>query len=361
MEVTKKDILRHYLCSLLVYGLILLLLFIMPVFNQEVENPYISYLTVLFVYYIGYAVMGYPILMKFKPQSVLNSRNVVIVEYFKRWFKKTSSEDFLSGILLNDEEKQAFVILFIKAFFGSYCLSLLCNKYLIHLGYDFEFLGAMWENSAAYVQSAGIWNGIIQFIDDTTDMWVTLMLTLTNLVFAFSYLTESEYFKNKIQYADTTFLGIFSCVMCYYPFTLLTDKIMPISLKDVVPVESLALRITIYVLVILANIVITMAVLRLGTKSGNLTNRGIVTGFPYNVVRHPEYSMRMLYVILTVIPMYIIGDLGFLGNIVLTLGMFLWVFVFVVRAITEERNLIKDENYKNYMQRVKHRFIPYLI
>ena len=116
MEVTQKDVLKHYLCSLLVYGLVLVILFIMPVFNQDVVNPYFSYLTVLLVYYLLYAIFAYPVLMKFKPLSVINSRNIVIFNYIKKQFSKTSLEDKLSGLYFNDEEKQAFMILFIKAF-----------------------------------------------------------------------------------------------------------------------------------------------------------------------------------------------------------------------------------------------------
>lgn len=361
MEVTNKDILKHYLSSVLVYGLVLVLLFIIPAFNQDVPNPYISSLTVLLTYYILYVVFAYPIFKKLRPESVLTSRSVVIVEYLKKIFKKLPPEEKLTVLTMNEDEKQAFVILFIKAFFGSYCLSLLCNKYLPQLVYDFDFLNALFNNSMFYAQNNGFWGGVIQFIDDTADMWLILMFMITNLVLAFSYLTEANIFKNKIKYADTSFLGVFSCIICYYPFILLTEKIMPVTLKELVPVENAPVRISLYVLVIITNLIMTISVLRLGTKSGNLTNRGVVTSFPYNIVRHPEYAMRILYIILTIIPMYIIGELSVLGNIVLTAGMLMWILVYVIRAVTEERNLIKDDDYKNYMQKVKHRFIPFVV
>lgn len=361
MEVTKKDILKHYLSSVFVYGFILLLLFIMPAFNQDITNVKISYLTVLLVYYILYVVFAYPIFAKFKPQSVLNSRNVVIVDYIKRQFKRATTEEKIANISMNETEKQSFVILFIKAFFGSYCLSLLCNKYLLQLGYSLDFLRTMNEQILLYFDASGFWGGVLQYIDDTADVWLALMFTVTNFVFAFSYLTEAEFLKNKINYADTSFLGIFSCIMCYYPFVLLTEKIIPIAMKDVIPVDNEILRLTIYILVMLVNLGATIAVLRLGTKSGNLTNRGIVTGFPYNIVRHPEYSMKIFYIVLTVIPAYVAGNLSILGNIVLTIGMLMWIMLFVLRSVTEERNLIKDENYKNYIQKVKYRFIPFVV
>ena len=54
MEVTNKDILKHYLSSVLDYGIILLILFVSPLFNQNIENPWLSYFSVLVVYYILY-------------------------------------------------------------------------------------------------------------------------------------------------------------------------------------------------------------------------------------------------------------------------------------------------------------------
>ena len=358
-HVTNKDILKHYLSSVLVYGIILLILFISPLFNQNIENPLLSYLSILTVYYILYVIFAYPIYKRIKPVSVLESRNLVIVNYFKRQFRiERSLEQKLSDINLSDYEKQAFIILFIKTFFGVYSLSLLCNKFIPQMGYSIDFISEMFSQSINYIQSNGLFMGIMQYIDDTADMFLNLIFTVTTFIFAFSYLTEADFLKNRIKYADTTFLGIFSCVMCFYPFMLITEKIIPVNLQTLVPIDNLYLRILVFFLAVLFNLISLVAIARLGTKAGNLTNRGIVTGFPYNIIRHPDYSMQIGYIILTMIPLYAAGDLNILGDIVLTIGMFLWIGIYVLRAITEERNLIKDDEYKNYCRKVKYRFIP---
>ena len=257
----------------------------------------------LLVYYILYVIFAYPILKKFRPQSVLESRNVVIIDYFKRQFAKSrNTEQKLTDMNLNENEKQAFVILFIKTFFGVYSLSLLCNKFLPQMSYNLEFLKEMFFQCGQYIQTNGLIGGIMQYIDDTADMWLSMIFTITAFVFAFSYLTEADFLKNKIKYADTTPLGIFSCIMCFYPFMLITEKLMPVNMQDLVQIENLPLRLTIYILAILVNFISMIAILRLGTKSGNLTNRGIVTGFPYNIVRHPDYAMQIGYIILTFTP-----------------------------------------------------------
>lgn len=361
MEVSVKDVIKHYISSIVVYGVVLLILFVTPAFNQNIPNPYFSYLTVLLIYYILYVILALPLYLKFKPQSVLNSRNIVIINYFKRLFKKSPLEDKLIQISPDKEEKQALIILFIKAFFGSYTLSLLCNKYLVQLDYNFDFLATVCRQSSYYIHSSGILNGILQFVDDTTDIWLSLMFTVVNIVFALSYLTEFDGFKNKIKYADDTFLGIISCIMCYYPFMLLTEKIIPIAMSDIVPVENDFLRLTLYILVLIINVIITLAVIRLGLKTGNLTNRGIVKGFPYNIIRHPQYSMQMFYIIFTVLAVCFTQKLTFIQYIIIIFGMLMWLGVYVIRSITEERNLIKDDDYKAYVSHVKYRFIPYII
>ncbi len=359
MEVTNKDILKHYLSSVLVYGIILLILFISPLFNQNIENPLFSYFSVLFVYYILYVIFAYPIFKKFRPQSVLESRNVVIINYFRRQFSKGRNLDQkLFEMNLNENEKQAFVILFIKTFFGVYSLNLLCGKFLPQMSYNFDFVSEMFSQSIQYIQMNGIWSGILQYLDDTADMWLTFMFTVTALVFAFSYLTEADFLKNRIKYADTTPLGILSCVMCFYPFTLISERLFPVNTQELVPIDDLYLRIAIFILAILVNFISMFAILRLGTRAGNLTNRGIVTGFPYNIIRHPDYAMQICYIILTFVPLYVSDTLNILGDIVLTVGMLLWIGVYILRAITEERNLIKDDEYKAYCQKVKYRFIP---
>ena len=359
MEVTNKDILKHYLSSVLIYGIILLILFISPLFNQNIENPWLSYFSVLLVYYILYVIFAYPIFKKFKPVSILESRNVTIFDFFKRQFTRGRSlEQKLSDMNLNENEKQAFMILFIKTFFGVYSLSLLCSKFLPQMGYNIDFLCEMFNQSVQYTQSGGIFGGIAQYIDDTADMWLNLMFTLTTIVFAFSYLTEADFLKNRIKYADTTPLGIFSCLICFYPFILITEKLFPINMQELIPIDNLYLRISVFLLAITVNLISTIAILKLGTKCGNLTNRGIVTGFPYNIVRHPDYAMQICYIILTMIPLYAAGDLNILGNIVLTIGMLLWIGVYVLRAITEERNLVKDADYQKYCESVKYRFMP---
>lgn len=360
-EVTQKDVLKHYLSSILVYGIILLLVAISPLFNQDFEWGYFNYITVLSIYYVLYILFAYPILLKRKPESILNSRSVAIINYFKKQFNRgITITERLNNVTPSENEKQAFVIMFVKAFFTVIGLNLLCNKYLPMIGYDIDFMKTMFEQATQYSLNSGIFMAIAQYLEDTQDMWLTIMFTITTAVLTFSYMTETRILGNKIKYADTTPLGIISCLMCYYPLILLTNKLLPLNQRELIPLENITIRTFVYIIILIANFGILIATLRLGTKSGNLTNRGIVTGFPYNIVRHPDYSMQILYIIATSIPVYFIPDISIFTKILGTTGVILWIYLYYLRAITEERNLIEDEKYAEYTQKVKYRFIPKL-
>jgi len=361
-KITHKDWLKHYLASVLIYGVIFIFLIFCPAYYETIQNDKFDYTVFFAIYYILYVILAPIIFAIVKPKSVLNSRSLTILRYIKRQFKSgRTTETFLQDIAPNSSEKLAFMTLFIQTFFGVYCVNKLCNTYLPDLGYNFDFIGVMFGQAVQYVSLGnGIKGGIIQFIVDTSDVWLKLIMTFTLVVLAFSYLTELNIFKNKIKSADTTFLGVLSCIACYYPITILTDKFIKITDQSLLPVNNTNLLVVLNIFAIIANLGILIAVLRLGTKSGNLTNRGIVTGFPYNIVRHPDYAMQILYIIVTTIPLYLMPSDMFLGKFTMTVATLAWIYLYYLRAITEERHLIQDEDYKAYVEKVKYRFIPKL-
>ena len=359
-DLTRKDILKHYFSSVLVYGLILLFAVFCPLYSGVLEKSSLNYAVVLGIYYALYIIFALPVFFIFKPDSVKESRNVAIVGYIARQFKKYSPMEKLANFEMSDFEKQSFVITFIKAFFGVYCVNLLCTKFIPSLDYDISFLGAMLNEAVSYAHAQGFVAGIAQFIDDSSDMLISLSFFITTLMFAISYLTEAKFLRNKIQYADVTPLGIISCIACYYPFTILVGKFLPLYTEELIPTPDVKIRVILHILLVIACFTSMIAILRLGTKSGNLTNRGIVTGFPYNIVRHPDYGAQMLTIILLFIPVYTINTISISSKILFTCGTLIWLSIYYLRALTEERNLVKDEKYAEYMGKVKKRFIPWI-
>lgn len=361
IEISVKDVLKHYLSSVLIYGLILLFITFCPLLRNGVIDENFNYINFFTIYYIGYIILALPIYLYTRPKTLLTSKSLAILGYVKRQFHKYENvEERLKAFEPKENEKQGMLILFMQTFFGVSCVTILFNQYLSNIDYTISFLKEMFTQAVTYTHTNGILLGTIQYIDDTFDMWLKIILMLTTIILTISYLSECNLFKNKIKSIDTTPLGVISCIMCYYPLTSLTNRILYTYTGEGIPIPNNVVKIISVILLVIANLVILIATARLGTKSGNLTNRGIVTGFPYNIVRHPDYSMQMLCVILTTIPLFLINEIVLAEKILYALGAIGWIFVYYLRAITEERHLLKDEDYKKYTKEVKYRFIPKL-
>lgn len=359
-EVKKLDIIKHYIASVVIYGLILMIIINCPVYYETIEHEFFNYIYFFIFYYILYVLLAPVIYFILKPKSVLESGNLSIIRYIARQFKKhNSTKEFLDNIEPKEDEKQAMMTLFVKTFFSVITVNSLCNIYLPTLDYSFEFLETFGATFIQYVHDgSGLWQAFFQYVLDTSDMWLKLIMTGMALVLAFSYLTDAKIFRNKIKSVDTTPLGVLSCIICYYPITILTDKFITRSLETGIPVGNTVVLAILNILIVLVNLINLIALIRLFGKAGNLTNRGIVTGFPYNIIRHPSYTMEVLYIILASLPICFIPSITLSEKISLWIGFIIWIYIYYLRAVTEERHLIKDKEYQAYVEKVKYRFIP---
>jgi protein-S-isoprenylcysteine O-methyltransferase Ste14 len=92
------------------------------------------------------------------------------------------------------------------------------------------------------------------------------------------------------------------------------------------------------------------ATVAFGLRFSNVTHRGILDTGPYRYIRHPAYATKNLA--------WWTESLSGFGSP--------WQFVYlaglnaiyITRAITEERHLSTFQDYRDYMQRVRWRFIP---
>lgn len=189
-----------------------------------------------------------------------------------------------------------------------------------------------------------------------------IILFLDVLFFTIGYLVESKKLKNEIISVEPTVLGWVVCLICYPPFSESITKIVGWKSSDYPNLlsTSITFHVIICICILLLMGLYTLASINLNLKASNLTNRGIVSGGIYGIVRHPAYMAKNLAWWIGGIPFMIVAfhtSLLALVSVLLSLGF--WSFIYFLRAITEERHLLLANNgYAEYMKQVRYRFIP---
>lgn len=103
-------------------------------------------------------------------------------------------------------------------------------------------------------------------------------------------------------------------------------------------------------IVLICFAVYTWATLAFGLRFSNLTNRGIIDHGPYRYVRHPAYISKSIA--------WWAEFGGRFSSPWHPIVMLLFCGVYGLRALSEERHLSADPEYRAYKKRVPYRFIP---
>jgi protein-S-isoprenylcysteine O-methyltransferase Ste14 len=182
-------------------------------------------------------------------------------------------------------------------------------------------------------------------------MFLDFTLAIAVGVYLFGYCVENEKLGSKIKSVDSTWLGWIVTVICYAPIFALVFYVIPKGDQDLAFFKNQEITAFVRAFIMVVVIFKTWTILTLGTKSSNLTNRGIVTKGPYRWIRHPHYLAKLIVWWICLLPSgwahpFLFG------------GMIFWTTIYVLRAMTEELHLGKDPDYKAYMKDVKWRFIP---
>lgn len=379
-KADNKIIKKHYICSLIVYGIALLVLWTNPFFYSH-SNELTRYL--LKSFYLCYIIIAPIIYFYYRPKSLWISHNISICEYIKRIFLKVPQIHTLSVDDIKKEleyfkptytEKQSMMLIFIKFFFGVLMLSgLITNIELIINRTDLytKFVHTI-KTACLSLDIIAVKNAILINKNFLYNNAILFLFSIDLFVFCIGYLSELSLLKNKIRSVETSFAGVFFCLICYAPFVAITEGFIHLPQNDNYtafgdinsPITWLFRIPAIFFLIIYAS-----ASIALGTKASNLTNRGTVSKFPYNIVRHPAYVAKNLFWLLTIIPMFFVDFNGinfslakYIRDLILIIfAMISCATVYYFRALTEERHLIKDPDYQQYTQKVKYRFIPFIV
>ncbi len=173
------------------------------------------------------------------------------------------------------------------------------------------------------------------------------------VLFAFNYLVNSKLIKNKIKSVDPYFTGWFFALICYEPFFYMTSYLLYKSSPGYsFLLHNSILHLVLNILIFFSWLLYLWADFTLGFKASNLTNRGIVTNGPYKYVRHPAYLAKNMA--------WWFQTLLFIPTPSLWVVMIITNIIYIMRVLTEERHLLMDKDYVNYVKKTKWRMIPYV-
>ncbi len=179
---------------------------------------------------------------------------------------------------------------------------------------------------------------------------LALFFLVDTLYFTFGYLVDSAALGTQVRSVEPTLLGWGAALICYPPFNGIMGRVGVGWYSDdnhhfSQPDVDLAVR----AILVLVFAIYLAATLALGTRSSNLTNRGVVARGPYAFVRHPAYATKVLGWWLFMLPV---------ASVAAVMSVFLWSIIYYLRAVTEEQHLSLEPGYEAYQVAVKHRFIP---
>jgi len=360
-RATTKQALLHYVASAFVYGLVVLFLSVNPWFRDLLRIEFRRGYPGLLLYhwaYLAYLLIAPLYFFIVRPPSLWVSKNLRIIGYFARllrWSVQSPAKRTPNAWRATYEEKHAMMFLLIKIFYGP----LMINSALL----AYNQIPPLLERIQAH-------HTLLNFCDKGYRLFVLTVFLLDSTMGAVGYHTEAGLLRNRLRYAETNPLHILVCVMCYPPFNMATIAILGPSNHDYYilfagnirhPMTWVLRGLGVFFLSVLL-----ATSLSLFTRAGNLSNRGIVHWGPYSIIRHPGYIAKNLFWLTTLIPAFIPstadqrftwgGHLLFCSMMVL--GVLGWGTMYFLRAITEEKLLMRDPEYVAYCRKVKYRFIP---
>ena len=307
---------RYYLASAVLYGSALGIYFTLPYYGRLL-NDFAR--EALITFYVGYLGLS-PFYYLRNKKSLSANHSYRILSYAYGMFQALRAGEFRR---FTQKEKVSALFLGVKFFFLPIMLKFVGN----HLSY----FDRVWENPDKYL---------------FYHIFISALFFVDTAIFSVGYLFEFEKWNNKIRSVEPTFLGWFVALACYPPFNGFWG--VPWGANDDRAYWDDTSTIIMRCITGALLVIYTWASVALGPKASNLTNRGIVTRFPYSFIRHPAYISKVAMWWITMLPVM---------SVPFALGMTFWTVIYFLRALTEERHLGMDPEYRAYCEKVRWRFI----
>jgi isoprenylcysteine carboxyl methyltransferase (ICMT) family protein YpbQ len=168
------------------------------------------------------------------------------------------------------------------------------------------------------------------------------------------YLASFRPLDADIRSVEATFIGWVSCLVCYFPFwELIMVKAFAHEFYSnpawyVWFADNTVLLGVWGALVILAMIAESSTTMCFGLRFSNLTYRGLLSSGPFRLTKHPQYIAKLLNRFLFFVPF--LSLTGIAGATTQCAVFLLIVFIYYIRARTEENHLSRYPEYVEYAQ-----------
>ncbi len=243
---------------------------------------------------------------------------------------------------------------------------------LVYFAFNIDSLVGGYEDfSQSPFKNAQDFNGafILQFF-----IIMYFFFAAMDVLFAvIGYLMSFKMLDSNIRSTDSTFLGWFVCIVCYYPFFELV--MISVLFKELyanpewyIWFENMPIVIVIWGSLVLTGMILeSITTLTFGIRFSNLTYRGLITEGPFRFTKHPQYVFKMMNRFCFFVPfLSLFGVFGVINNMLIFFGV---VFLYYLRAKTEENHLSKYPEYVEYANwinehgvfRKMRKFAPFLV
>ena len=175
------------------------------------------------------------------------------------------------------------------------------------------------------------------------------------------YVLSSRWIKNTLWSVEPTAGGWIVALLSYPPFnSVFGNYFSTPGESGFFTINSPRAVFLLAICSILSFSVYTSATVMFGLRFSNLTHRGIITTGPYAIVRHPAYAAKNFswWCVMLPFALYQAGSQESAAPLIQVVGLVALSGIYYLRAITEERHLRKDAEYRAYAARVRYRFIP---
>lgn len=211
------------------------------------------------------------------------------------------------------------------------------------------------------------WSSLVGSVSGSTWSWPELFKCV--VIFAWcvdggnasmGYLVESNLIKTRFRAIDRDIGSWIATLSCYFPFAMWAGLFFPQmehSIEMLLPTVSAQFGWTslLDLILLLSLFGYVAAGSSLGFATSNLSFKFVQDRGPYAVVRHPAITCKIIFFLGCLLK----SDYFRQTSTILVFAF--WVGIYIARALFEEKFLRQFVEYQTYTQKVKYRFIPFLV